>query len=208
VFDLGYTPAHERDYHASTLYGQSKARGEELVREARDLRGWTILRPSGIWGPWFAAPYRHLFATIRRGVYVHPGHRAVRKSYGYVENSVDQMIRLATAPPAKVEQRTFWIADPAIDVREWTGLIQTALHAPRIRTAPVGLLRIAARLGDVAKRASLPAPMTSFRLNNMVTDMLFDTTELEAVVGPPPFSPERGVARTVEWLRSGRVAPD
>ena len=45
VFDIGYEPASETDYHASTLYGQSKARGEELVRKASDGVGsWKIGR--------------------------------------------------------------------------------------------------------------------------------------------------------------------
>jgi nucleoside-diphosphate-sugar epimerase len=207
VFDLGYVPLHERDYHPSTLYGQSKAQGEEIVRSAPAALGaWTIVRPTGIWGPWFGSPYLDLFRAIRRGVYVHPGRRQVRKSYGYVENTVRQMMALLVAPEAAVHGKTFWLADQPVVVREWTELIADELNAPRIRTLPVALLRSIGRLGDVVEAAGAgPAPLTSFRVNNMATDMLYDTTELISVVGPPAVSLAEGVRRTVDWLQ-GRKA--
>lgn len=207
VCDLGYQPKHDRDYKASTMYGLSKAHGEELVREAPSSLGtWTILRPTGIWGPWFGVPYRDFFQTIDRGLYVHPGRRDVLKAYGYVENTVHQLRRLAAAPPAAVHGRTFWVADPPVHVREWAQLIQGALGARSIRSVPVPLLKAAGMIGDVIEKAGLGhAPLTSFRVNNMVSDMLYDTGPLEDLVGPLPHTVEQGVKRTVAWLR--RAAP-
>ena len=73
VCRLGYMPKGDIDYQPSTLYGLSKVRGEQLVRAAPSGLGtWTILRPTGIWGPWFGAPYRDFFNSIRHGRYVHP----------------------------------------------------------------------------------------------------------------------------------------
>jgi GlcNAc-P-P-Und epimerase len=43
--------------------------------------------------------------------------------------------------------------------------------------------------------------MTSFRLNNLTHDMVYDMSATEAVVGSLPFSLEEGTARTIEWLR-------
>ena len=203
VFDLGYVPKHERDYHASTLYGQSKAEGEELVRTAPTQLGtWTILRPTGIWGPWFSVPYYDFFQAIRRGVYVHPGRRDVRKAYGFVENTAYQVQRLASRPPTEVHGKTFWVADyPPVVVREWAHLIQKATGARPLRTLPVPILKVGALVGDAFQRLGLGhAPLTSFRLNNMVSDMLYDTGPLEQLVGPLPFRLEEGVARTVAWL--------
>jgi nucleoside-diphosphate-sugar epimerase len=203
VCDLGYEPKHDRDYHPSTLYGLSKAHGEELVREAPSALGaWTILRPTGIWGPWFSVPYSDFFRTIGRGLYVHPGRRDVVKAYGYVENTVFELQRLASAPRSDVHGRTFWIADyPPVQVREWARLIQEALGARPIVTMPVPVLKAGALVGDAIERFGLGhAPLTSFRLHNMVTDMLYDTGPLEALVGPLPYTLEEGVRRTVAWL--------
>ena len=202
VFDLGYVPQHERDYHPSTLYGQSKALGEEIVRTAAPTLGiWIIVRPTGIWGPWFGSPYRDLFRAIRRGLYVHPGRRQVRKSYGYVENTVRQMMQLLVAPEAAVHEKTFWLADDPVVVREWTDLIADELNAPRIRTLPVALLRTLGRFGDVIQAAGVgQAPLTSFRVNNMVTDMFYETGESKSLLGPPSVSLAEGVRRTVDWF--------
>ena len=95
VFRLGHIPKDDLDYNPSTLYGLSKVRGEQLVRAAGPSLGtWTIVRPTGIWGPWFGVPYRDFFRSIERGRYVHPRGRDARKSYGYVENTVHQLQRL------------------------------------------------------------------------------------------------------------------
>ena len=209
VFDLGYVPRHDRDYRASTLYGQSKAQGEELVRTAGSTIGtWTIVRPTGIWGPWFGIPYRDFFDTVRRGLYLHPGSTDVRKAYGYVGNTVYQLQRLAAAPSSAIHGQTFWLADPPVMVREWARLIQQAFDARPIRSVPVPLLRFGGVIGDALESMGLGhAPLTSFRVNNMVTDMLYDTGPLDAVVGPGPFTVEQGVKQTVAWM-SGRAARD
>jgi nucleoside-diphosphate-sugar epimerase len=209
VFDLGYLPRHERDYHASTLYGQSKAHGEEIVRTSPDTLGiWTIVRPTGIWGPWFGKPYFDLFQAIHRGLYVHPGRRRVRKSYGYVENTVRQLIGLLVAAEAAIHGKTFWLADPPVVVHEWTESIADEMNAPPIRTVPIPALRILGRLGDVIEAAGVGRPpLTSFRVNNMVTDMLFDTSAVESVIGPAAVTTAEGVRRTVAWfLQTGTQA--
>jgi nucleoside-diphosphate-sugar epimerase len=203
VFDLGYQPRHETDYHASTLYGISKAKGEDLVRAASDDLGvWTIVRPTGIWGRWFGEPYRSFFEMVRRGMYVHPSGRIVYKSYGYVENVVHQLQRLTEARADLVNGKTFWLADyrPVV-VADWASQIAKAFGSRPIRTVPVSLLRVAATAGDVVGKFGYRSPMTSFRLNNMTHDMVYDTSATEAVVGSLPFSLEDGTARTIEWLR-------
>lgn len=203
VCRLGYVPKDDTDYQPSTLYGLSKVRGEQLVRAASPGLGtWTILRPTGIWGPWFGVPYRDFFNTIKHGRYVHPAGRDARKSYGYVENTVHQLQRLAARPPSDVHGRTFVVADyPPISVKAWAESIGEALDARPIRSVPVSLLKGAAVVGDAIERSGRGhAPLTSFRLNNLVSDMVYDTDALEALVGPLPYTPAQGVERTVAWL--------
>ena len=204
VCRLGYEPKDDTDYQPSTLYGLSKVRGEQLVRAAPPGLGtWTILRPTGIWGPWFGVPYRDFFNTIRRGRYVHPAGRDARKSYGYVENSVYQMRRLTARPASDVHGRTFIIADyPPTSVKSWAALIQDTLGARPIRTLPVPLLMGAAIAGEAFERLGMGrAPLTRFRLNNLTSDMVYDTSPLEALVGPLPYTVTQGVERTAAWLR-------
>jgi nucleoside-diphosphate-sugar epimerase len=204
VSRLGHVPKDDVDYQPATLYGLSKVRGEQLVRAAPPALGsWTILRPTGIWGPWFGVPYRDFFRTVERGRYVHPARRDARKSYGYVENTVYQLQRLATLPAPDVDGLTVMLADyPPISVRHWATLIQEALGAPRIKSVPVSILRAVALSGDALERLGLRhAPLTSFRLNNLISDMVYDTSKLEELVGPLPYTTAQAVDRTVTWLR-------
>jgi nucleoside-diphosphate-sugar epimerase len=44
------------------------------------------------------------------------------------------------------------------------------------------------------------ASLTNFWLNNLVSDMVYDTSPLEALVGPLPHTLAQGLERTVAWL--------
>jgi nucleoside-diphosphate-sugar epimerase len=209
VADLGYEQKGDRDYHASTPYGESKARAEELVRSAAGIGTWTIVRPTGIWGPWFGT-FREFFRTIERGWYVHPGHTNVLKSFGFVGNTVYQIQRLVLADRSDVDRQTFWLADYSpLVVSEWADRIRKAFGGPPIGTAPLFALRAAARVGDVLLSSRLlRPPLTSARLRNMIEQMVYPTEELERVVGPLPHSLDDGIQLTVEWLRHQRGAID
>ena len=201
---LGYVPKDDVDYQPSTLYGLSKVRVRKSVRSAPPSLGtWTILRPTGFRGPWFGVPYREFFLAISRGrTPPRPPGRA--EVYGYVENTVYQLRRLAACPPSAVHGKTFLVADyPPLKVAEWAEAIREALGAPPIHSVPLALLQGAALAGDAIERIGLgPAPLTTFRLNNLVSDMAYDTDPLEALVGPLPHTMTDGVARTVAWMRS------
>ena len=204
VCRIGYVPRDELDYCPTTMYGRSKVEGERLVRAAGTRIGaWTILRFTSIWGPWFGTPYNQYFRWIKRGVYVHPGRLDPRKSFGYVGNTIYELRRLASAPVDDVAARTFWIADyPPLRIRPWAALIAAAQDSNSIRSAPLPILKVGAAFGDVIERVGLgQAPLTTFRLNNLVTDMVYDTAPLEALVGPLPFSLAQGVHDTVAWIR-------
>ena len=73
VCQLGYQPESDFDYCPTTLYGESKVIGENLVRDKirTDLE-WSILRPTSLWGPWFDIPYRTFFDTVRSGLFMIP----------------------------------------------------------------------------------------------------------------------------------------
>lgn len=206
VCRIGYMPRDDEDYCPTTAYGQSKVIGERLVRSAADRLPcpWLIVRPTSIWGPWFDIPYKTFFLSIARGKYVHPGCRHILKSFGYVGNSIYQLQRLINAPSDSVYGKTLYLADyPPIDIAVMANTIQQELHVKPIRTVPVGLLKPAAWFGDLLKAAGVQEPpLTSFRLNNLMTPMVHDLTDLQEIVGDLPVSMTEGVRITAEWLKS------
>lgn len=206
VCRTGYRPASEKDYCPNTAYGESKVSGERLVHEVGSHFPWVIVRPTSIWGPWFDTPYRDFFSAIQRGLYFHPrGHR-VRRSYGFVLNSVSQLRRLADAQGGGLLGRTVYLADyEPIELKHWADTIQRALKANAVREVPLWTLRAAARLGDSLQKLGYSAPpITTFRLTNLMTEVIHDTDPLYDACGDTPYSMEEGVRITCDWLLGHR----
>ena len=201
----GYQPKTDEDYCPPNPYGESKVIGEQIVRTtAGDSLTWALLRPTSIWGPWFNQPYRGFFLTVRRGRYLQAKNIRVRKSFGYVGNAVHALAALAACPAEQINKRVMYLADyEPVVVSEWANQIQQAWGAPSIREVPLVLLQALAKAGDLLKRLGWKSPpLTSYRLNNLLTNSPQDMEPLRAVCGPLPFSQQEGTRRTVEWLRA------
>jgi nucleoside-diphosphate-sugar epimerase len=209
VCEIGYLPKDDLDWRPSTAYGSSKATGEKLVREHCLHAPWVITRPTSIWGPWFAAPYRNFFDAILRGRYLHPKDRVIRKSFGYVDNTIHQIQQLARAPTDLVSERVFYLADYVpLEVGEFADAVAIAGGRPRVRRVPVPMLRLIAGAGDVLWRFGWSEPpLTSFRLANLLSEMVFDLSAVESVAGSAPVTWADGVRRTVSWLVGQRATP-
>jgi len=206
VCRIGYRPAAEDDYAPSTPYGESKIEGEMRVRrEAGRAMPWIMLRPTSIWGPWFGSPYRDFFTAVQRGRYVHPRRRRIRRNYGFVLNSVYQIGQLVEGRGRGLLGRTIYLGDyEPIELKAWACQIQRELGARSVHEVPLFALKVAARLGDALKALHIDGfPLNSFRLNNLLTDCLLDTSPLEREVGPLPYDMPTAVALTCRWMRSG-----
>lgn len=199
----GVAPASDTDYDPVGGYGASKAEGERLVRVA-DGGGktWVIARSTTIWGPGMSEHYMGVLRLIRRGLYFHVGRAPLRKSYSYIENLSAQLAGLAVAPTGNLHGRTVYLADSEpVELRLWTeGFAQA--FGRRIPTLPVGVASTMAVAGDIAARLGLPAPLTTPRLKNMLTEYVYDTAPIESLHGRTTISNAEGVRRTAEWFLS------
>lgn len=204
VCRLGYLPKNDDDYCPNTVYGASKVEGEQIVRREQDLP-WIIVRPTSLWGPWFDVPYRSFFDAIKGGWYLHPRGLKVYRSYGFVLNSVFQLEELISAPSIDVNHKIFYLADDQpIELGHWANLIQHTFGCRRVRQVPLGLLKLAARTGDLLKLLGWPnPPLTSFRLNNLTTDAVFDTACLPPIKEQLPYKIEEATRLTVDWMLEG-----
>lgn len=204
VCRIGYQPNSEEDYCPANAYGESKVVGERLVRELAGDLEWIIVRPTSIWGPWFRTPYRDFFETISQGRYVHPYGKRIRKSFGFVGNTAFELDRLMFGDSSAANRRTIYLADyPAVELHDWANEVARHMEKGKVRSVPVLMLRSLAKLGDAASAAGMKsAPLTSFRLNNLLTDMIHDTKLLEEIAGALPFSLSEATSITVNWLKS------
>lgn len=206
VCKIGYTPTGETDYCPTTAYGESKVAGEQMVR-ARAAGApwhWIQVRPTSIWGPWFGVPYKLFFDAVARGRYVHPRGVDILKSFGFVGNTVQQLMAVTTADKKLIDRKTIYLADyPPIQVGKMAALIREELGIGSGREVPMVALQVLARIGDAAKALGWQQPpLTSFRLANLVTPMVYDLAPLEGIAGKLQFDMSEGVRQTVAWMRA------
>jgi len=203
VCENGYIPKHDTDYCPPNLYGKSKMIGEQLVRSEGTNLDWVIIRPTSVWGPWFEHSYKAFFKTIDRNLYFHLGNTSIVKPITFVGNAVHMMFQLLFGENKEaISQKSFYLGDyPEHSTQEWANLIQKNMGVAPIKTMPVPLLRGAAMIGDLLKNLGWPdPPLTSFRINNMLTGAHYPLEPTEAVVGKLPFSLEDGVRQTIDWM--------
>ncbi len=203
VCEIGYNPKDEFDYKPSTIYGESKIIGEKIVRDSKKLNdNWIIVRPTSLWGPWFDIPYKSFFDSIKRKVYMHPKGKSIYKKFGFVGNCVYILDKLLI--DNKLNTQTIYLSDfKTLEVKQWADLISNKFHGHNVKSVPLFVLKTLAVSGDVLKKIGYKSPpITSFRLDNIMTNMDYDTTKVEQVVGELPYTLEEGTAMTYNWYKA------
>jgi len=195
----GYIPKNYDDYKPHTLYGESKVKGEEIVKALKTSNfEWVIIRPTSIWGPWFNIPYIDFFNIVYQGKYFDFG-RTCTKTYGFVDNTIFQIQKLVDTP--NLHGRTFYIGDhPPIQISEWANEISLQMGKGPIRKIPFFIMKMASIAGDVLTSLKIKFPITSFRLRNMTTNNILPLEDLFTITGPAPIKRLDGVKKTLEWL--------
>jgi len=209
VCSLGHQSRDAGDYAPPNIYGQSKVIAERYIRAIpTNELPWIIVRPTSIWGPWFGVPYREFFDVVRRGYYIHPANRVIRRTFGFVGNTVFQLDQLIRADASKTLGCTFYLGDyEPTEIRHWAELIRTEFGLPPIKCAPVVLMKSAAIVCDVMQKIGIrSALLTTRRLRNLLTDAVYDLGNLQAICGDLPFDLEMSVRLTVAWLREKQAA--
>ena len=208
VCKMGYIPKHDTDYMPSTAYGKSKVEGEKIVRGWANLPfKWTIIRPISVWGPWMIEPYIDFFKAVYRGWYMHIGHGHYKRSMGYVENIAHEIHSILLAPEEKVNGRTFYVGDPEpTDLYDFAEEVRTQMGVRRILKMPFTVAKGLAMCGDILKALGwVNAPLTTFRLNNILTEYVFDLSPIMGISAPLPFTIKEGITRSIEWMREMRI---
>jgi nucleoside-diphosphate-sugar epimerase len=202
VCKIDYEPKNYNDYCPPNLYGESKMLGEKIVKQNAS-HDYVIVRPTSIWGPFFHVPYRTFFDTIKTGAFFLPKGHNPKKSFGFVYNSVYQIEKLLFCEIQNFNKdKTYYLTDyPPLELKSWADLISLKINNKKVKEIPVFVLKTTALMGDVfTKTLWKKFPLTSFRYNNMITNMVYDTDDLEKICGKLPYSLEEGVDITLEWI--------
>jgi nucleoside-diphosphate-sugar epimerase len=202
VCENGYVPNSDTDYCPPNFYGKSKVIGEEKVRSSNLKCEWVIVRPTSIWGPWFDYSYKAFFKTIDKNRYMHIGKNEFQKPASFVGNTVHILMKILLKNDPEINNSTYYLADyPGYSTKEWANTIQKVLNSKKVKTAPLWLLKIIAIFGDYIKKIlKFDSPLTSFRLNNMLTGGAYPVGKTTKVVGELPYDLNESVYLTAKWM--------
>ncbi|MGY5580775.1 NAD-dependent epimerase/dehydratase family protein [Vibrio cincinnatiensis] len=201
VCQAQYVPADVSDFSPNTLYGESKVEGERIVRKASERLGnFAIFRPTSIWGPWFKVPYRNYFDMVLGGRFFDIDGGFCKKTYGYITNAVNQIESLMMTD-TDLRNKLIYLGDSkAVDISYWASLIAQNAHLPAPRRLPKWLFRIAALSGDALKMIGISFPLTSFRLNNMLTDNVVDCSVATSLNIYKEVRLTEATKNTLQWI--------
>ena len=130
------------------------------------------------------------------------GARACKKTYGYIDNVVCQILAICQTGLEHSQDKVFYLGDyDPYDISEWADEIgaQAQIKIPQI---PFFLFELAAKVGDLTKLVGVKFPMTSFRLKNMTTDNIHDLDPIKRIIPRLPMKRVDGTKLTVEWMKS------
>lgn len=200
VCEPGYMPKNFEDYKPHTLYGESKVETEKIIKATDPPYTWSIIRPTSIWGPWFGEPYDKFFHIVLDHLYFHMGKRACKKTYGYVDNAIYQILSIFKAAPEDVSRKVYYIGDyDPYPITDWANEIAAIEHI-YIPHVPYWCFKIVGWFGDFLKKFGIAFPMTSFRLHNMTTDNVHNLEPIKTIAPTLPVSRIEGTKITLQWI--------
>lgn len=201
VCKIDYIPKDFNDFCPPNLYGESKMIGEKFVKQfAR--HDFVVVRPTSIWGPHFEIPYRTFFDTVRKKMFFIPKNHNPQKSFGFVLNTIYQLEKMLFAPKENLQECYYLTDYPALELKEWANMISSGFNKGKIAEVPMTPLRIISKIGDFLYKIGWKnPPLTTFRLNNLITNMVYDTSDLQKLCGNLPYNLKDGVKITVAWMK-------
>jgi len=185
------------------FYGQSKLEAERVVETLGESIPWTIIRPSGVYGPG-DVDYLNLFREIERGRNVYFGNRRRWFSCVYVDDLVEAIL-LATAHP-NAAGNGFFICDNAPVTWESFQNAMIDVSGKRVRTIdlPEFFVTLGAVGGELAtlvdkkprlfnrQKAKMGAAEAWLCRSDFVRESLGWASSVSLV---------DGIRRTFEWYR-------
>lgn len=203
----GKVPEHELDFDPFTIYGQSKAEAERIIRSFDPDCIWTIIRPTNIWGPWHPRYPFEFWRILAKGLYFHPNGRSPIRCYGYVRNVVDQIAKIFQLDKHKAHRKVIYVGDPPIELIKWVDGFAKALTGKEARRVPRWFVRFLAYVGDGFSLLGVRFPIQSARFRSMTEDYIVPMEPTFDLLGYPEISLEEGIRETAIWLKDQGFVP-
>jgi GlcNAc-P-P-Und epimerase len=194
-------PAHDTDYAPHTIYGESKIVAETILRNGNYTFNWIIVRPTNIWGRWHLNYPHQFWKIVREGKYFHPGKQVVTRSYGYVGNVCDQILKLLELRNSKeVSRNVFYVGDAPINLFDWANAFCLSITNKPARVIPRPIVYALAVGGTILQKMKIKFPITLSRYESMTSNNPAPMEKTLKLLGTPKYSMQEGVDITTKWL--------
>ena len=175
-------------------YAVSKLHAEEDLHAISAETGMevVIIRPPLVYGPGVKANFATLIRYIDKGTPLPLGCVSNKRSFVFVDNLCDALLRCATHPAAA--GHTYLVSDGAdMSSAELVQRIAAALNKPaRLVSVPVGLLRAIACLCGKTEA-----------VDRLTQSLIIDSSSIRnELEWAPPYTVAQGLRVTAEWYRS------
>jgi GlcNAc-P-P-Und epimerase len=203
VNEVGYKPKSQKDYNPNSLYGKSKVIGEQIVFNS-NFKNWVIIRPTSIWGPWFDEPYKNFFSFVLNKKYVtFSRDYCSTKTYGFVGNSVKQIIEITFSSTETTNSEIYYIGDyEPLNIFDWANTISKIAGLKPITILPFFIFKLGGKIGDLFLKLDIDLPLTTFRIRNMSTNNVIDLSKTKGLISELPYNLEKGIEITIDWMRN------
>jgi nucleoside-diphosphate-sugar epimerase len=187
-------------------YGQSKLEAEQVVEEGGGAVPWTIIRPSGVYGPG-DVDYLELFKSVERGLNVFFGNRERWFSAVYVDDLVRAI--LDAADRESTRGKGYFVCDgkPTTWGAFQGEIVRASGRKVRTLNLPELLVDLAAFGGELATRFDKKPRLFNRQKARMGAQEAWtcqhDALRADAAYAPEVEVPE-GVRRTLAWYREQR----
>lgn len=185
-----------------TPYGRSKLLAEEGLKEIAQASGmtYTILRPTLVYGPGNPGNMERLMKLVRLGLPLPLGAIRNRRSFVYVENLVDAIVRCVDHPQAR--NQTFVVSDGQdVSTPELIRQIARSAGYPcRLFDCPMSVLRLLGRAGNWVQQATgRTLPINQEVVERLSGSLVVDSAKIRTTLDwQPPFSLEEGLMKTFQ----------
>lgn len=200
------SPGHPYSENSEELrpygyYGKSKLIGEQMTQQILQNSGWTIIRPTAIWGPWHPILTDGLWTQILKGRYFHPKYDKAIKAYGYVKNTAWQISQILEIDNSLTDRKIFYIGDENISQDKWVDAFVLRLTNRRMRRISKFNLFILSEVGEFLNNLGIKIPIYRSRYRNLITSNPSPLDNTLELLGPSPISFEDAANETCSWLR-------
>ena len=187
----------------NTAYGKSKLAAEHYL-EAQRLFPWTILRPTGVYGP-RERDYFLMAQSIKRHIDVAAGFSPQEITFVYVDDVVQAVFKSMTS--AQAEGKSYFLSDGRVYTsRSYSDLVQQHLGNPWVLHLKLPLCLLRAVCWVSGKISRLTGKMNA--LNDDKYHILSQRNwqcDIEPAIRDFGYSPqvmlEQGVEESIRWYR-------